>query len=144
MINDQAYNAVIGFSADGSQMFLTGHYSRTPSAARTQGVSVSRKTDNGWSRPENIFIPYYLNKSHLQSGYLSPDGSVLVYAAESYGSLGVEDIFISVKLPDGSWSEPRNAGPAVNTRFQEVSPSLNADKTRLYFATNGRGGLRKF
>lgn len=144
VINDRAYNAVIGFSADGSQMFLTGHYSGTPSAARTQGISVSRKTNNGWSRPENIFIPYYLNKSHLQSGYLSPDGSVLVYAAESYGSLGVEDIFISVKLPDGTWSEPRNAGPTVNTRFQEVSPSLNADKTRLYFATNGRGGYGSF
>ncbi len=144
VINDRGYNAVLGFSADGSQMFLTGHYTGTPAPARTQGISVSRQTANGWSKPENIFIPYYLNKSHLQSGYISADCSVIVYAAEAYGSLGVEDIFITVKQADGTWSEPRNAGPVVNTRFQELSPSLNADKTRLYFATNGRGGEGSF
>lgn len=144
VINDRAFNAVIGFSADGTQMFLTGHYSGTSDPARTQGISVSRWTGNGWSKPENIFIPYYLNKSTLQSGHLSADGSVLVYSAEAYGSYGVEDIFISIKMPDGAWSEPRNAGNVVNTRFQELSPSLNADKTRLYFATNGRGGYGSF
>jgi outer membrane protein OmpA-like peptidoglycan-associated protein len=144
VINNRDYNAVIGFSADGAQMFLTGHYTGTPTPARTQGISVSRRTGNGWSRPENIFIPYYLNKSHLQSGFISADGNVLVYAAEAYGSLGVEDIFISVKLADGTWSEPRNAGAVVNTRFQELSPSLSADNSRLYFATNGRGGYGSF
>lgn len=144
LINDRAYNAVIGFSADGLQMFLTGHYSGNSTPARTQGISVSRKTTGGWSRPENIFIPFYLNKSHLQSGFISADGSVLVYSAEAYGTYGVEDIFVSLKMPDGTWSEPRNAGPKVNTRFQELSPSLNADKTRLYFATNGRSGYGSF
>jgi OOP family OmpA-OmpF porin len=36
LINDRAYNAVIGFSADGLQMFLTGHYSgnSTPAVHR--------------------------------------------------------------------------------------------------------------
>lgn len=144
IINDKAFNAVIGFSADGSQMFLTGHYSGSATPARTQGISVSRKTANGWSRPENIYIPYFLNKSHLQSGFISADGEILVYSAEAYGTIGVEDIFISLKLPDGTWSEPFNAGPKINTRFQELSPSLNADKTRLYFATNGRGGYGSF
>lgn len=144
VINDKAYNAVIGFSADGLQMFLTGHYTGNVTPARTQGISVSRRTANGWSKPENIYIPFYLNKSNLQSGYLSPDGQVLVYSAEAYGSYGVEDIYISLKMPDGTWSEPRNAGPQVNTRFQELAPSLNADKTRLYFATNGRGGYGSF
>ncbi|MCX7636254.1 MAG: OmpA family protein [Cyclobacteriaceae bacterium] len=143
-INDRAYNAVLGFSADGMQMFLNGHYTGSASAARTQGISVSRWTGHGWSKPENIFIPFYLNKSNLQGGYITPDGQVLVFAAEAYGSYGVEDIFFALKQPDGSWSEPRNAGPVVNTRFQELSPSLSTDKTRLYFATNGRGGFGSF
>lgn len=143
-LNDKAYNAVIGFSADGSQLFLVGHYSETGSTARTQGISVSRKTPTGWSKPENIFIPYFLNRSTFNSGFISANGNVFVFSAETYGSLGVEDIFISVKDANGTWSEPRNAGRAVNTQFQELTPSLNEDGSRLYFSSNGRKGFGSF
>jgi outer membrane protein OmpA-like peptidoglycan-associated protein len=144
VLNDRAYNAVIGFSSDGSQLFLVGHYSGTGSTARTQGISVSRKTPAGWSNPENIFIPYFLNRSTFSSGFISADGNVFVFSAETYGSLGVEDIFISVKDANGKWSEPRNAGRTVNTQFQELTPSLSDDGSRLYFSSNGRKGFGSF
>jgi OOP family OmpA-OmpF porin len=71
LLNDRAYNAVAGFSADGSQVFLLNHYGPAGTVASTQGISVSRKVGSGWSRPENITIPYFQNKSSLQSGSLS-------------------------------------------------------------------------
>lgn len=144
VLNDRAYNAVIGFSPDGTQLFLVGHYSGTETPARTQGIAVSKKTTSGWAKPENIFIPYFLNKSNFSSGFISADGTVLVFSAETYGSVGVEDIFISVKDAEGKWSEPRNAGRSVNTQFQELSPSLSEDGRTLYFSSNGRKGLGSF
>ena len=57
LINDNAFNAVGGFSVDGSQMFLLSHYGSQGNTARTQGISVSRNTGNGWTKPENISIP---------------------------------------------------------------------------------------
>lgn len=144
VINDASYNAVLGFSFDGSLLFLNGHYSSSSSPARTQGISVSRWTGAGWGRPENIYIPFFLNRSPFQSGFISADGNVLVYSAEAYGSYGVEDIYVSLRMPDGKWSEPRNVGPTINTRFQELCPSLSEDGSRLFFATNGRGGLGSF
>jgi hypothetical protein len=42
VINDNAFNAVAGFSADGNQMFLLSHYGSQGNVARTQGISVSR------------------------------------------------------------------------------------------------------
>ncbi|QOI98105.1 MAG: OmpA family protein [Flammeovirgaceae bacterium] len=144
LLNDRAYNAVIGFSPDGLQLFLIGHYSGSPTSAKTQGISVSRKTNNGWSKPENIFIPYFLNKSDFSSGFISSDGNVFVFSAETYGTLGVEDIFVSVKDGVGKWSEPRNAGRSVNTQFQELCPSLSEDGSRLYFSSNGRKGFGSF
>ena len=35
VLNDRAYNAVAGFSPDGQQLFLHGHYSGSPTPARS-------------------------------------------------------------------------------------------------------------
>ena len=144
VLNDMGFNGVAGFSADGSQMFLLGHYGNSESAARTQGISVSRSNNNGWSKPENINIPYFQNKSGVLNGYILPDQSVFVFSAETYGSKGVEDIYVCTKTPNGSWSEPKNLGSVINTRFQELSPSLTADGKTLYFSSNGGKGLGSF
>lgn len=142
-LNNSAYNAVAGFSPDGKQLFLHGHYTGSASPARTQGISVARSTANGWSRPENITIPYFVNKSTIVSGALSSDNSVFVFSAESYGSYGVEDIYVSIRH-GGQWSEPRNLGSVINTQFQELAPSLSDDNTVLFFSSNGRKGSGSF
>jgi OmpA-OmpF porin, OOP family len=142
-LNDRGYNAVAGFSYDGNQLFLLSHYS-DQGQARTQGISVSKKTGAGWSAPENIAIPYYQNKSALQSGFVSKNGGVFVYSAETYGSYGVEDIYVSLKGVNGKWSEPKNLGTTINTQFQELSPSLSSDGKTLYFSSNGRKGFGSF
>ena len=134
LLNDMGFNGVAGFSPDGSQMFLLGHYGSSGSTARTQGIAVSRSNSNGWSKkPENISIPYFQNKSGVLNGYILPDQSVFVFSAETYGSKGVEDIYVCTKTPSGSWSEPKNLGSVINTRFQELSPSLTADGKRFTF-----------
>jgi len=143
-INNSAYNAVAGFSQDGSLLFLLSHYDESGSAARTQGISVSRNTGVGWSKPENISIPYFQNKSGTLSGYISPDQTIFVYAAETYGTRGVEDIYVTTMGANGKWTEPRNLGNTINTPFQELSPSLSADGRTLYFSSNGRKGIGSF
>lgn len=143
-LNDAAYNAVAGFSADGRHMYLLSHYSNTGDPARTQGISVSRQSAAGWSKPENITIPYFQNKSAVVSGYVLPDESVFVFSAETYGSRGVEDIYICTRNANGSWGEPRNLGDVINTRFQELSPSISDDAKTLYFSTNGGKGAGSF
>lgn len=145
VLNDAAYNGVAGFSADGRQMVLLSHYNTTGDGpARTQGIAVSRYQGDGWTKPENLNIPYFQNKSALVSGYLSDDNNTLVFAAETYGTYGVEDIYISRRGADGRWSEPRNVGNTVNTQFQELCPSLSADGMTLYFSSNGRKGYGSF
>lgn len=142
-LNDRAYNAVAGLSADGTQLFLHGHYDQAGGIAKTQGISVSRNDGSGWSRPENINIPYFLNKSGTLCGSVSADNSVFIFSAESYGTYGVDDIYVSINQ-DGKWTEPKNLGNTVNTQFQELSPSLSEDKRTLYFSSNGRKGHGSF
>jgi outer membrane protein OmpA-like peptidoglycan-associated protein len=142
LLNDRAYNAVAGFSGDGAHLILHGHYS-PGTVAKTQGISVSKYNGTGWSRPENINIPYFLNKSGTLCGSVSSDNTVFIFSAESYGTLGVDDIYVSINQ-NGKWSEPKNLGKTINTQFQELSPSLSADKKTLYFSSNGRKGNGSF
>lgn len=143
LLNDRAYNAVAGFSPDGRQLFLHGHYGHGGAPAKTQGISVSKDNGSGWTRPENLSIPYFMNKSGLPCGAISDDNSVFVFSAESYGTQGVDDIYVSI-LKDGKWTEPRNLGTTINTQFQELSPSLSSDNKTLYFSSNGRKGVGSF
>src|SRR5690606_14417996 len=101
-------------------LYLHGHYGQGGAPARTQGISVSKYTGAGWGHPENIQIPYFLNKSGTLCGSLSADNSVFVFSAESYGTYGVDDIYVTIK-EDGKWSEPKNLGSTINTQFQELS-----------------------
>jgi OOP family OmpA-OmpF porin len=142
-INNTLHNIVAGFSADGNKMYLMCHYSPDGNPVTSQGISVSTRTDQGWSSPKNIIIPYFKNRSAYQAGYISADGEVLVYSADSYGTTGAEDIYVSL-YNNGKWSEPVNLGPVINTIDQDVCPSLSADKKRLYFASNGHQGLGSF
>jgi outer membrane protein OmpA-like peptidoglycan-associated protein len=143
LLNDASFNAVAGISADGTQMFLLGHYSNG-GPVRTQGIAVSNLAGDTWSRPENIPIPYFQNKASALTGHVNANRSVFVFSAETYGSRGVEDIYVSLRGSDGKWSEPKNLGGVINTPFQELSPSISADGKTLYFSSNGRKGYGSF
>lgn len=138
-INDAGYNSVAGFSPDGKQMFLMSHYGKKGAVATTQGIAVSRLGDYGWSTPENISIPYFLNRSHTISGMINAEENVFVFSADSYNTKGVEDIYVSLKK-EGKWSEPINLGGDINTPYQELTPAISEDGKTLYFSSNGRNG----
>ncbi|MBL67502.1 MAG: hypothetical protein CMO74_03470 [Verrucomicrobiales bacterium] len=68
---------------------------------------------------------------------ISSDGTRMVYAR--LGKDGTEDLFL--RRWDGSaWGKPRPMR-ALNSNFQESSPSLSGDGTFLYFSSNRPGGL---
>ena len=143
-LNNSGYNAVAGFSADGASLFLLTHYGEGTTQARTQGISVSRYSGNGWSKPSNITIPYFQNKSAIPTGFISSNEEVFVFSAETYGTKGVDDLYFTLKDASGKWSPPKNLGSTINTQFQELSPSLSADGKTLYFSSNGRKGKGSF
>jgi OmpA-OmpF porin, OOP family len=144
LLNNRGYNGVAGISAGNSELFLLSHYTKNGDNPNTQGISVSQRTGTNWSTPQNISIPYFLNRSSMLTGQLDENLSVFVFSAESYNTLGAEDLYVCSKR-SGQWTEPVNLGSKINTAFQEFSPSLSSDGRRLFFASNGRrGGLGSF
>ena len=66
----------------------------------------------------------------------SADGKIMVFASrERKDAYGCTDLWYSI-YADGEWGKPENMGPRVNTRFDEISPSIYGEF--LIFASNGR------
>ncbi|MES2776147.1 MAG: OmpA family protein [Bacteroidota bacterium] len=72
---------------------------------------------------------------------ISQDGEWLVFTGcnrrEGFGGC---DIYISFKMPDGSWTKAENLGPNINSEFWESAPSLSPDKKDLYFSSRRSDG----
>ncbi len=68
---------------------------------------------------------------------IAPNGLSGYFVSDRSGGYGGRDIYRIVKLPDGSWSEPQNVGPSINTAYDEDSPFIAVDNKTLYFASNG-------
>ena len=72
---------------------------------------------------------------------ISQDGQWLIFTGCNYPEgAGRCDLYIAYKTKNGSWTEPENLGPMVNTDFWESSPSLSPDKKDLYFSSDRPGG----
>ena len=74
------------------------------------------------------------------SASFSEDGNTLFFASKREGGYGGLDLYMSRKLPDGTWGKSQNLGPKVNTPFNEDFPFLSED-SKLYFSSNGHPGM---
>lgn len=70
---------------------------------------------------------------------ITADGKELYFAAQWRSGRGSYDIWQSYRDESGSWSEPVNLGPRINTQESEYSPGISPDGKRLFFASP-RGG----
>ena len=86
--------------------------------------------DNTWPRADRII----LNHPHGGDPGIAPDESFMVFTSINLpGGYGHRDIYLTLRLPDGTWSKPQNMGPRINTAFIEHGPRISPDKKYLFF-----------
>lgn len=92
----------------------------------------SRWVDGAYTEPENVGPP--LNTEAWDGhGYITPDETVLVFYSNKPDGLGGGDLYVSYNR-NGTWSEPENLGPAVNTEDHEITPYISPDGAYLFFS----------
>lgn len=141
-LNKEQYNSLYSISPDGNTILLKGAYKK--GKYETRGFSISQRTKTGWSLPEKLEIPSYerLSKGQFDCGYLSTDGKILVMAFSEKKDSKTDDLYVSFKDKNGSWSKPMNLGKEINSdEFTETTPFLAADGVTIYFSSNRPGGL---
>ena len=64
---------------------------------------------------------------------ISPDETFIVFASAKKGGYGANDLYISFRRRDGTWSKGFNLGPKVNTAGEELGPRISPDGKFLFF-----------
>jgi outer membrane protein OmpA-like peptidoglycan-associated protein/tetratricopeptide (TPR) repeat protein len=122
------YATTIGTAVDG-QAILT--YSNNSGKA---GLYISFLKHNSWTEPRALSESPNM-KGWEPNEYLSPDGNILYFVCERNGGFGGKDIYYCTRENNGSWSKARNAGPAVNSPFDETAPFMHPGGS-LVFSSN--------
>lgn len=101
----------------------------------TADIYYCQKIGGVWSSP--IKLDGEVNSKYWD-GYpsISEDGKTLYFSSNRPGSKG-KDIYFSVKKSDGSWGKPKNIGYPINTKFDEITPHIDASGKKLYFSSKG-------
>lgn len=137
-LNNDTHNFVIAVSPDGRTLYLANEYGRK--SKNKDGVSYSKKTPYGWSKPKALEIDNMYNASVFVGYHVSVHQRILLMAAERNDTEGDRDLYVSFKHADGTWGEPKSLGKTINTKGMEASVFLAADNKTIYFSSQGHAG----
>ena len=130
-IRSDGDHLVTGISADGTLMLLSAY------DAYLSGEIFSSEYRNGqWIEMQKLNgnINTRFNETHAS---LSPDGNILYFTSDRQGGFGGMDIYISRRNSQGDWGVAVNAGPLINTPFNEETPFVSGDGKTLFFSSQG-------
>ncbi|OHX66788.1 OmpA family protein [Flammeovirga pacifica] len=133
------HEASATFNRDGNYMIFarsnTGHHKEN---FKEVDLYESRLEDGKWTEP--TLLPISNPQSWDACPALSANGKTLYFASNRKGGYGGIDIFRSKRNVNGSWGKPRNMGPKINSRGNDMFPFIAANG-KMYFASDGHAGL---
>ena len=137
-INTNGNEASINLTPDGQTLIVYQD-------AGTGGGDVYYSTWDGkdWSSLQQFGSD--INTKYWEThACLSADNNTLYFVSDRPGGYGGRDIYRCVKLPNGKWSLAQNAGPIINTKYDEDGPFIHPDGITLIFSSNGHKTMGGF
>jgi tetratricopeptide (TPR) repeat protein len=137
-INTKEYNEPSVFIADGGQTLYW--VSDKPGGKGMKDMYVSKKEADGtWGVGNNMGDA--INTSFDEdSPFVSADGKKLYFSSRGHNSMGGYDLFVSNKLPDGSWGKPENLGMPLNSVGDDIYLVWKDGADGFYFSSDRPGG----
>lgn len=87
-------------------------------------------------------LPYPINSSFgAGAPYIAPDESYIIFSSNRPDGYGEVDLYVSYRKADGSWTDPKNLGPKINSQDKEAAPRISPDGKYLFFS---RSKIRQY
>lgn len=137
-INTPLNEGTCTISADGRRLIFTSCSGRDGIGSCDLYESI--KVGEVWTSPKNLGRNVNTNEWESQPS-LAADGRTLYFVSDRRSGMGRRDIWISTLDETGIWTKAINAGPVINSPFDEISPFIHANDRTLYFASNGLPGF---
>jgi outer membrane protein OmpA-like peptidoglycan-associated protein/tetratricopeptide (TPR) repeat protein len=105
-------------------------------------MSVNKK--GIWKSP--VTISYGINTKGSETSFtFTPSGREIYYVADNgKDNIGGKDIYFIRKINERKWSKPQNAGPIINSVYDEESVRFSKSGDTLWFSSKGHNSIGGF
>jgi len=105
-------------------------------------IFYSEKQGSSWKNAQEIMLkPEGGDSISMGHPAISRDEMLLVFSSDLPGGFGGKDLYYSkYNKREKSWGEPVNLGPSINTKGDDIFPTL-MDNGDLYFSSDGYIGM---
>lgn len=125
-----------GISADGQKMLIFMGGVSDPGS-----LFQINKSGETWSKP-SLINPVINTPKYLEStASITPDGKTIYFASDRVGGQGGLDIYRTTLQANGTWSQPANLGPDINSKANEDAPFIHPDQKTLFFTSDGHNSM---
>ena len=146
-VNTKYHEAGVAVSKDLKTVYYTAnnfyekqYLTDSSGVNNLQMFRASLGADGKWTEKEKM--PFNHVEYSIGHPALNHDDTKLYFVSDMPGGYGQADIYVVDINEDGSFSEPRNLGPRVNTEGREMFPYVGKDNI-LYFSSDGHDGFGK-
>lgn len=137
MVKKEGEQEVIGLSGNGDAMLL--YYTNSKGVGDIY-MTTGEKGKN-YKTPEKLSENINSSSAEEIAACINNDGTILYFASDRSGGLGGTDLYVSRKLPNGTWGPAQNLGEEINTPYNEDFPNISPDGKTLYFSSNGHTSI---
>ncbi len=137
-INSKQAEGSVFLTATGDTMyFISANEDLTTGG---KDILFSVKNEKGrWQDPKNVGS--LVNTNYDEEGiFLNKAGNEMWFSSRGHNSMGGFDVFHTVRLEDGTWSDPENIGYPINTADDDLFFREPSKDKYAYYTTIREGG----
>src|SRR5262245_11701484 len=132
-VNSAADEGAPSISADGLELF----FDRSPDGR----IFVARRANASAPFGEPVVVDLACSNCHDGFPGVSGDGLRLFFCSDRAGGSGGDDLWVAARASTAlPFHAPSNLGPGVNGSANDCEPNVSRDGTKLYFASDRKGG----
>jgi len=146
-VNTKYHEAGVAVSKDLKTIYYTAnnfyekqYLTDSSGVNNLQMFRASLDIDGKWTEKEKL--PFNHVEYSIGHPALNHDDTKLYFVSDMPGGYGGADIYVVDINKDGSFGNPRNLGPRINTEGREMFPYIGKDNI-LYFSSDGHSGYGK-
>ena len=127
-------------TADNMHLFFVSNRPVTPGGKAKDDMDIwvmDRQANGSWGAPRHLNINSDKDEWYPRA---ATDGT-LYFGSERPGGLGGSDIWKAKPAADGTYAEPENLGPEINTAEDEYEPSIAPDQSYMFLMAKKKEGL---
>ncbi len=131
-INSAKNEYYISFTSGGT-MYFASNVGTGEENKRDFDIYASTQVDGEFQQP--VRMGESINTRGYEADvFVAYDESYLIFCAERKEGYGRGDLYISFKNKDGSWTQAKNMGSAINTANYEFCPFVTKDGKYLFYS----------